>query len=86
MIGCRRLEFRGTSGEYFFRISLACTREKPGYRTISASFGILPVITILSSKDSIRCMLNVLLMYAYSLSVETKECGMCYISSNRNPL
>ena len=28
----------------------------------------------------------VLLMYAYSLSVATQECGMCHISSNRNPL
>ena len=59
MIGCRRLEFRGTRGgleleeslvnSFFFRISLACTRGKPGYRTISASFSILPVIAILSS-------------------------------------
>ena len=61
MIGCRRLEFRGTRGRleleeplvnsFFFRISLACTRGKPGYRTISASFSILPVITILSFKS-----------------------------------
>ena len=57
IIGRRRLEFRGTRGRleleeplvnsFFFRISLACTRGKPGYRAISASFGILPVITIL---------------------------------------
>ena len=36
---------------FFFRISLACTRGKPIYRTISASFSILPVVTILSFKS-----------------------------------
>ena len=69
VIGRRHLEFGGTQGgmeleeplvnSFFFRTSLACTRGKPGYRVISASFGILPVITILSSKDLIRGMLNV---------------------------
>ena len=59
MIGRRRLEFGGTQGgmeleeplvnSFFFRTSLACTQGKPSYKTISASFSILPVIAILSS-------------------------------------
>ena len=75
MIGRRRLEFGGTQGgveleeplvnSFFFRTSLACTRGKPGYRTISASFSILPVITILSFKS------------IYSYLFEAHRCAGC---------